>query len=151
MQPNPDLTDLLAALNAEGAEYLIVGAYAFAFHGRPRATSDVDVFVGSTPQNVKKVWRALVAFGAPLSELRIEDLSSPGTCFVMGRPPNQIDIITSIDGVTFEQAWKARVGSTYDEVPVNYLGKAELIANKKAAGRPQDLADVAYLESMKAG
>ena len=151
MQPNPDLTDLLAALNAEGAEYLIVGAYAFAFHGRPRATSDVDVFVGSTPQNVKKVWRALVAFGAPLSELRIEDLSSPGTFFVMGRPPNQIDIITSIDGVTFEQAWKARVTSTYDEVPVSYLGKAELIANKKAAGRPQDLADVAYLESMNAG
>ena len=76
---------------------------------------------------------------------------APGTCFVMGRPPNQIDIITSIDGVTFEQAWKARVASTYDEVPINYLGKAEFIANKKAAGRPQDLADVAYLESMNAG
>ena len=76
---------------------------------------------------------------------------APGTFFVMGRPLNQIDIITSIDGVTFEQAWKARVASTYDEVPVNYLGKAEFIANKKAAGRPQDLADVAYLESMNAG
>jgi hypothetical protein len=151
MQPNPDLTDLLAALNGEGAEYLIVGAYAFAFHGRPRATIDVDVFVGFAPQNVEKVWRALVAFGAPLSDLRIEDLSSPGTVFVMGRPPNQIYIITSIDGVTFEQAWKARVASTYGDVPVNYLGKAELIANKKAAGRPQDLADVAYLESMSDG
>lgn len=151
MQPNPDLIDLLAALNAERAEYLIVGAYAFAFHGRPRATSDVDVFVGVDPHNGEKVWRALVAFGAPLSELRIEDLSSPGTFFVMGRPPNQIDIITSIDGVSFEQAWKARVASTYGGVPVNYLGKAELIANKKAAGRPQDLADVAYLESISAG
>jgi hypothetical protein len=151
MQPNSDLIDLLAALNAEGAEYLIVGAYAFAFHGRPRATSDVDVFVGFDPKNVEKVWRALVAFGAPLSELKIEDLRSPGTFFVMGRPPNQIDIITSIDGVIFENAWKARVASTYGGVPVNYLGKAELIANKKAAGRPQDLADVAYLESMNAG
>lgn len=147
MQPNPDLIDLSDALNAEGAEYLIVGAYAFAFHGRPRATSDVDVFVGFDPQNGEKVWRALLAFGAPLLELNIEDLSSSGTLFVMGQPPNQIDIITSIDAVSFEEAWNARVASTYAGVPVNYLGRAELIANKKAAGRPQDLADFAYLES----
>lgn len=148
MQQNTDLIDLLAALNAEQAEYVIVGAYAFAFHGRPRATSDVDVFVGFDPKNAQKVWKALMAFGAPLAELRPEDLASPGTFFIMGRPPNEIDIITSIDGVSFEQAWKTRVPSTYAGVAVNYLGRTELIANKKAAGRPQDLADVAFLESM---
>jgi hypothetical protein len=151
MQQNVDLIDLLNALNDERAEYLIVGAYAFAFHGRPRATSDVDIFVGSDPRNGEKVWRALVAFGAPLAELRPADLASSGIFYIMGRPPNQIDIITSIDGVTFKQAWATRVASTYADVPVWYIGKAELIANKKAAARPQDLADVAYLESGSGG
>ncbi len=148
MHQNVDLIDLLNALNAEGAEYLIIGAYAFAFHGRPRATCDVDIFVRLDSKNAEKVWRALLAFGAPLTELRPDDLKTPGTFYIMGRPPNQIDIITSIDGVTFEQAWAARVVSTYGGVPVCYIGKAELIENKKAAGRPQDLADVAYLESI---
>jgi hypothetical protein len=146
MQQNTDLIDLLAALNAEGAEYLIVGAYAFAFHGRPRATKDV-VFIGSDRENAQRVWRALVTFGAPLSDLKPGDLSSPGTIYIMGRAPNQIDIITSIDGITFEEAWAERVASTYGGVSVNYIGRAELILNKKTVGRPQDLADVAYLES----
>ena len=146
MQHNSDLIDLLRALNDEGAEYLIVGAYAFAFHGRPRATKDVDIFVGSDPANARKVWSALRAFGAPLDDLRLDDLCSAETFFIMGRPPNQIDIITSIDGVTFEEAWASRVPSLYCEVPVNYIGKMEFIANKRAAGRPQDFADIAYLE-----
>ncbi|HEX3456981.1 MAG TPA: hypothetical protein VHR97_03420 [Candidatus Baltobacteraceae bacterium] len=143
------MIELLRALNAEGAEYLIVGAYAFAFHGRPRATGDVDLFVGSDSENAGKVWRALLTFGAPLEDLRRSDLASPGTFFVMGRPPNQIDLITAIDGVTFEQAWATRIESTYGDVPVSYIGRAELIANKKAAARPQDLADVSYLESVE--
>lgn len=147
MHQNIDLIDLLRALNDAGAKYLIVGAYAFAFHGRPRATKDVDVFVGSDPLNAAKVWNALVAFGAPLEELRVEDLAEPGTFYIMGRPPNQIDVITAIDGISFEQAWAGRAESTYRNLPVYYLGRAELIANKKAAARPQDLADVAYLES----
>lgn len=148
MQQNTDLIELLRALNAERADYLIVGAYAFAFHGRARATADVDLFVGSSPDNAARVWRALVAFGAPLDDLRLEDLRTPGVFYIMGRPPNQIDLITSIDGVTFERAWVTRVASTYWGVPVNYIGRSELIANKKAVGRPQDLADVAYLESI---
>ncbi|HEY1654034.1 MAG TPA: hypothetical protein VGF86_02845 [Candidatus Tumulicola sp.] len=147
MQPNIDLIDLLVALNAAGAEYLLVGAYAFAFHGRPRATKDVDIFVGSNAANARRVWNALTAFGAPLAELSETDLSSPGLFYVMGRPPNQIDVITTIDGVTFKEAWSTRVESTYGGVAISYIGKAALIANKKAAARPQDLADVAYLES----
>lgn len=147
MQQNVDLIDLLAALNAEDSKYLIVGAYAFALHGRPRATKDVDLFVGTDPKNSQSVWRALVAFGAPLNELLPEDLSTPGTFFIMGRASNQIDIITSIDGVTFDEAWARRVESSYGGVRAFYIGREELIANKKAAARPQDLADVAYLES----
>jgi hypothetical protein len=147
MHQNIDLIDLLRALNAAGAEYVIVGAYALAFHGRSRATKDVDIFVGSDSKNAQKVWQALLAFGAPLDDLRSDDLSTPGTFYIMGRPPNQIDIITEIDGVTFEEAWSARVPSTYAGVAVSYLGKSELIQNKKTAARPQDVADVAYLES----
>ncbi|MGC2130578.1 MAG: hypothetical protein WA629_10810, partial [Candidatus Aquilonibacter sp.] len=109
-------------------------------------TKDSDIFIGSDPQNARKVWKALVSFGAPLAELRESDLAAPGTFFIMGRPPNQIDIITSIDGVSFEQAWENRVESMYGGVKVSYISKDDLIANKKAAARPQDLADVAYLE-----
>jgi len=146
MQPNIDLIDLLDALNAVRAKFLIVGAYAFAYHGRPRATKDVDIFVGSSADNAGNVFKALLAFGAPLTGLRVEDLSAPGTFFIMGRPPNQIDIITSIDGISFDDAWKNRVESTYADRPVAYISRSDLIRNKKAAARPQDLADVAYLE-----
>jgi len=146
MQQNIDLIDLLVALNAAGARYLLVGAYAFALHGRPRATKDADIFVGAEPENASKVWNALVSFGAPLDDLRADDLATPGTFFIMGRPPNQIDIITSIDGVTFDKAWENRIELSYGGTNTYYIGRADLIANKKAAARPQDLADVAFLE-----
>ncbi|HEY2476593.1 MAG TPA: DUF6036 family nucleotidyltransferase [Candidatus Cybelea sp.] len=146
MQANADLTDLLVALNEEDAKYLIVGGYAFAFHGRPRATKDVDIFVGTDTDNAKRVWRALLAFGAPLSDLSESDLSTPDVIFSMGLPPNQIDIITSIDGITFAEAWEARVADKYGGIPLWYIAKADLIANKKAVARAQDLADVEYLE-----
>lgn len=147
---NSDLTDLLRALNAEGAEYLIVGGYAFAIHGRLRATKDIDVFIGTNPENAVRVWRALAVFGAPLGDLELGDLTKPDTFFIMGRAPNQIDIITTIDGISFQQAWRNRVRSTFDDVPVHYIGRDDLILNKEAAGRPQDLADVAYLREATA-
>ena len=145
MQLNSDLIDLLHALNDEGAEYLIIGGYAFAVHGRIRATKDVDIFVGTDPQNADKVWRALSVFGAPLEDLSPVDLTTSDTFFIMGRAPNQIDVITTIDGIAFEQAWSRRVTSSYGDVTVHYIGLADLIANKEAADRPQDRADVAYL------
>ncbi|MGH7727829.1 MAG: DUF6036 family nucleotidyltransferase [Vulcanimicrobiaceae bacterium] len=151
MQPNSDLIDLLRALNDEGAEYLIVGGYAFAAHGRVRSTKDADIFVGTDPGNAAKVWRALVAFGAPLRDVGVEDFATPDILFIMGRPPNQIDVITTIDGVSFETAWQNRYPSTYGGLAVHYIGRDDLIANKKAAGRPQDLLDVAYLEGEVAG
>jgi hypothetical protein len=145
MELNSDLIDLLRALNDEGAEYLIVGGYAFAVHGRVRATKDAEIFVGTNVDNAAKVWRALASFGAPLDELRVADLTEPQTFFIMGRPPNRIDIITTIDGVSFEAAWSNRVEATYGGARVNYIGREDLIANKEAAGRLQDRADAAYL------
>lgn len=148
MDRNADLIDLLHALNAEGAEYLIVGGYAFALHGKPRATKDVDIFIGTDTENASRVWRALQSFGAPLEDLNKQDLTQPDTFFIMGREPNQIDVITTIDGITFQEAWENRVTSRYGDEPVYFIGKDELIKNKKAAGRPQDLADVAYLQTL---
>ncbi len=147
MDLNSDLIDLLRALNAEGAKYLIVGGYAFAVHGKLRATKDADIFVGTDSENAQKVWKALRAFGAPLDELQVQDLTVPQTFFIMGRAPNQIDIITTIDGVTFDRAWENRLSSTYGGIPVSYIGKADLIANKESAGRPQDRVDVEYLRN----
>jgi hypothetical protein len=133
MQPNSDLIDLLRAFNAAGADYLLVGGYAVAIHGKMRATKDVDVFIGTDAENAAKVRRALASFGAPLDDLTIEDLTRPETLFIMGRPPNQSDIITN------------RVESTFGGVRVCYIGKDDLIANKTAAGRPQDRIDLEYL------
>ena len=146
MEGNTDLIDLLHALNAESARYLLVGGYAFALHGRVRATKDADIFVGTDPGNARRVWNALLAFGAPLEELRPEDLTQPDTFFIMGRAPNQMDIITTIDAVTFNEAWERRVTTTYGTETAHYIGKEDLIKNKAAAGRPQDLVDVAYLK-----
>ncbi|HEY5340298.1 MAG TPA: hypothetical protein VIK27_04660 [Candidatus Aquilonibacter sp.] len=88
----------------------------------------------------------MIAFGAPLADLRVDDLASSGTFFITGRAPNQIDIITSIDGVSFEDAWETRVETTYGGRPIAYINRSNLIRNKTAAARPQDLADIAYLE-----
>ena len=146
MEVNSDLTDLLRELNAENAEYLIVGGYAVALHGYLRATKDVDLFVGTDAQNAQRVWNALAKFGAPLDELSPSDLSKPDVFFIIGYPPNRIDVITTIDGISFEQAWKNRIETTYGDERAWFIGKADLISNKTASGRPQDIADVASLK-----
>jgi hypothetical protein len=145
MTVNPDFRDLFAALNGAQAEFLIVGGYALAVHGVPRFTKDLDVWVRASASNGLRVWKALDAFGAPFGELKLEDLSSPGIIFQMGVPPNRIDIITGIDGVTFDEAWGHRVHSTYGDQPVMVIGMEDLIRNKAATGRPQDALDVETL------
>ena len=102
---NPDFAEMLRALSAEGVEYLLVGAYAMAAHGVPRATGDIDIWVRPSPENANRVLRALARFGAPLSDLTATDLQRDGTVFQLGVPPRRIDLLTSIDGVTFEDAW----------------------------------------------
>lgn len=143
---NPDFRDMLSAFSEKAVEYLLVGAYAVAVHGVPRATGDLDVWVRPTEDNARRVRSALSQFGAPLAGLSERDLVTPGTVFQIGVAPNRIDILTSIDGVTFEDAWPARRVMRIDGVEVSVLARHHLIRNKKATGRPQDLADVARLE-----
>jgi hypothetical protein len=143
---NRDFAEMLSALSAAGAEYLIVGAHAVAAHGRPRATGDLDLWVRPTPANAERVWSALQHFGAPLFDLTREDLSRPGVVFQIGVPPCRIDILTDITGVTFDEAWPERLIADVEGRPLPFIGRAALLANKRAAGRPKDLGDLASLE-----
>ncbi len=143
---NPDYRDILSALREEGVEYLVVGAYALAVHGLPRATGDIDLWIRPDVDNASRVGRALMKFGAPLSDLKETDLSTPGIVFQIGVAPSRIDILTSIDGVEFADAWKDRVEVEVEGINVKVLSRKHLMINKKAVGRPQDLADVARLE-----
>lgn len=149
MSVNPDFRDLFAALNAAHAEFLIIGGYALAVHGTPRFTKDLDVWVKANPENANKVWTALDAFGAPFLDLTLEDLATPGIVFQMGLPPNRIDIITSIDGVEFQEAWEHRLPSAYGDQPVMVIGVDDLIRNKEATGRPQDRLDAETLRQAR--
>jgi hypothetical protein len=151
VKTNSDFRDLLAALNAAGAEYLVVGAHALAAHGHPRASKDLDVWVRATPDNAERAYRALAAFGAPLDDLSVDDLSTAGTIFQIGVEPVRVDIVTSIDGVDFEEAWPDRISADYGDQSVSVISRKHLIQNKNASGRPQDVADVDALEKLDDG
>lgn len=143
---NPDFRDILRELCATEARFLVVGAFAVSYHAEPRATGDLDIFVDPTPENAPRVYAALVAFGAPLHDLRVDDLAHPGIVFQMGVPPRRIDILTKISGVSFPEAWNAHPSVTYGGVTAPVIGRAALVANKSAAGRPKDLEDLRLLE-----
>ena len=143
---NPDFVDLLRALSAADARVLVVGAYAVTYHARPRATGDLDLLVEATPENAARVRAALAAFGAPVGELSERDLTTPGMVFQIGVPPRRIDLLTSLTGVSFDEAWASRVPGHLGEAPCAFIGKAALIRNKRALGRPRDLADLELLE-----
>ncbi len=142
---NRDYNDILSALCAEGAEFLIVGAYAVGVHGIPRATGDIDIWVRPTGENATRVMRALKRFGAALLDLIEEDLATADTVFQMGVAPSRIDVITGISGVTFERAWPSRVTVAIEGLTVPVIGREDLLLNKAASGRPKDLADLAAL------
>ncbi len=143
---NPDFAEILAELSAAGAQFLVVGAHAVAAHARPRATGDLDVWVRPTSENAEKVWSALVAFGAPLHELTEEDLASEDLVFQMGVEPGRIDILTTIEGVRFEDAWNRRMTLDLGGQSIPLIGLDDLMQNKRALGRPKDLADLDELE-----
>lgn len=146
---NRDFVEMLAALSDAEAEFLVVGAHAMAVHGRPRATGDLDLWVRPSTENAQRVWTALEAFGAPLDKLEPEDLTTEDVVFQIGVVPNRIDILTSITGVEFEDAWPERVDVEVSGVEAPIIGKAHLIRNKRAVGRPRDLADLAELEELE--
>lgn len=142
---NPDYRDMLSALSAAGAEFLVVGAYALASHGLPRATGDIDLWIRPDAANAERVWQALEAFGAPLRDLSRADLCQPQTVCQIGVAPRRIDLLTGIDGVEFEEAWTTRMTIEIDGLCVPVLGLAELVRNKRASGRTKDLADLEEL------
>jgi Nucleotidyl transferase AbiEii toxin, Type IV TA system len=142
---NRDFVEMLSELSAAGAEFLVVGAHALAAHGVPRATGDIDIWVRGSPENADRVLSALTRFGAPLFDLRREDLTRPGTVFQIGQPPSRIDILSSISGVAFEAAWPRRLLVEIEGVAVPVLAREDFIANKRAAGRAKDLSDLALL------
>jgi len=144
---NPDFRDMLSAFDAEGVEFLIVGAYALAGHGLPRATGDLDVWIRRSSENAARVMRALIAFGAPTEQITEANLCARDLVFQMGIEPSRIDILTSIDGVEFDGAWSNRLMASVDGLAVPILGLEDLIRNKRTVGRDQDLADVARLQA----
>jgi hypothetical protein len=143
---NQDFVEMLSALSGTGTEFLVVGAHALAVHARPRATGDLDIWLHGTPENAERAWRALREFGAPLGQITRDELGVPGLVYQLGVVPNRIDLLTSVTGLDFAGAWSRRSSLKIGELIVPVLGKADLIVNKRAVGRPQDLADVAELE-----
>lgn len=143
---NRDYRDLFAAFNESEVEFMIVGAYALAVHGHLRATKDLDVWVHPSQANAVRVFRALQAFGAPTEGLTESDFAAPGVIVQLGFPPVRIDLLTSIDGVSFDAAWSRRTVASYGDEAVSVISRDDLITNKRASGRLQDLADVEALE-----
>ncbi len=141
---NQDFRDMVEALVTEGADFLIVGAYSVSYHGHPRATGDLDLLVRPTAENAARVWRALQRFGAPAAALGITeaDLTNPDIVCQIGLPPRRIDLLTSLSGVRFEEAWAGRSCQDWHGRPICFLGLDALLANKRIAGRPKDLADI---------
>jgi hypothetical protein len=141
-----DFRDLLQSFVDREVRFLVVGGYALAVHGRPRATGDLDVWIDATPENAQRAYAALGAFGAPLHDLRQEDLERPGTVFQIGVPPLRIDVLTSATGIDFATAWSSRVEAEFEGVRFPVIGLRDLLANKRALGRMQDLADLERFE-----
>ena len=143
-QLNEDFQDFLNSLCEEGVEFLVVGAYAVAAHGAPRATGDLDVLVRPTEANAAKLMSALARFGAPVEALGIKqgDFVRPGVVCQIGLPPRRIDVLTEISGVSFDEAWSDRVAQEVGGLGLFFLSREALIRNKRASGRPKDLADL---------
>ena len=144
---NSDYRDILSALSAADARYLVVGAYALASHGLVRATSDIDIWVDPTPGNAERICAALLDFGAPREQVSAEFLSRAGQVLQLGVTPVRIDILTSISGVEFTEAWGRRKQVEIDGMTIPVLGLSDLITNKKATGRPQDMVDLDWIRN----
>lgn len=142
---NQDFLDLLQAFADHSVRFLIVGAYALGVHGRPRATGDLDVWVEPRPENAARVMSALAQFGAPLSEVSVDDFSHPGIVFQMGLPPLRVDILTELSGLTFAEAWPTRTQAPFGPRMVDVIGREAFIRNKRATGRAKDLGDIESL------
>jgi len=148
MQLSKDLREFVELLNSRKIKYLLVGGHAVALHGQPRYTGDVDFFIEASADNAALVASAVNDFGFASLGLKEEDFRAPAMVIQLGRPPNRIDILTSISGVSFEAAWTTRVETRLDGLPVWVISKELLVRNKLAAARPQDMADAERLRAI---
>ena len=146
MSLNADLREFIELLNSRGVEYVIVGAHSLAFHARPRYTGDLDILVRPSPENAAKLVSLLRDFGFAKGDLAESDFTVPEQMIQLGRAPNRIDLLTSISGVTVAEAFSTRMSTELEGLPVFVLSKEALIRNKRAVGRPQDVADLEMLE-----
>ena len=142
---NRDFVDLLRAFKDADVRFLVVGAYALAHHGRPRATGDLDVWVEAIPANAARIMRALAAFGAPMQDVDEREFTQPGAEFQIGVAPVRIDILTELTALQFADAWATRVSGAFGDLTVDFIGRDAFIANKRALGRTQDIADIEAL------
>jgi hypothetical protein len=142
---NSDFKELLQFLNANAVDYLVIGGYAVIEYTEPRYTKDLDVWVRAEPVNASRVFRALAQFGAPLGGMTPADFAEEGFVFQIGVAPVRIDILMSVDGLIFADAWPNRVRADFDGVSAWVISRRDLIQTKQAAGRPQDLIDIAHL------
>ena len=147
MPLHKDLKEFIASLNSHDVDYLIVGAFALAFHGVPRYTGDIDILVRATPENAANVAQVLKEFSFASLGLSASDFVQPEQVIQLGYPPNRIDLLTSITGVQFEDAWAKRVSGELHGIAVYFIGRDSLIQNKKATGRTQDKADLEALDA----
>ena len=139
---NQDFVDLLRAFIDAEVRFLVVGAYALAHHGRPRATGDLDVWVDAEPENAERVMRALAAFGAPLTDVTSADFARPGVVLQIGVPPGRIDVLTDLTALQFADAWRSREPGRFGSLTVDFIGRDAFIRNKRAIGRARDLGDI---------
>jgi hypothetical protein len=145
MEVQPDFKDLLELFNKHRVEFMLVGGYALAFHGVPRYTGDMDIFVHISSQNAMRIMAALDEFGFGSVGLTVEDFQKENMVVQLGVPPVRVDIVTSLTGISWEEAYSNKVQGKYGDVPVFYIGRQEFISNKKATGRQKDLADLEAL------
>ena len=142
---NSDFSDLLKLFNANNVEYLVIGGYALIQYAEPRYTKDLDLWISTDPENASAVYLALKEFGAPLDGLTQSDFSEDGFFYQMGMPPVRVDILMGIPGVRFPEAWKRRETVWFDDLPVFFISRQDLITAKRSSGRPQDLIDADLL------
>jgi hypothetical protein len=144
-----DFRDLLLELADAGAEFVVVGGHAVAFHGHPRATKDIDLLIRANKSNAERVYRALAAFGAPLASFEVQagDFATYDGVLQIGLPPRRIDILNRVDGITFEEATAEKASFTLEGRTIPVIGRAALLRNKRASGRTQDIADVEALSA----
>lgn len=144
---NSDYSDLLRIFVAENVDFLLIGAHALALHGVARFSEDIDLWTRPTKENAHRVYAALTSFGAPMIDAEESDFARDDVVYQIGIAPIRIDILTSISGVEFDAAWERRIPATVDGVPIAIIGREDLIANKRATGRPKDVLDADALEA----